>query len=79
MHRGRKGLSPSLPSEPCRRFSRTLCVGTHMSLSRLNHWWKCNKKVALKPWLRRLTGTHLAMALVARFANRSDLLEVGEE
>jgi hypothetical protein len=23
LHRGRKGLSPSPPSEPCRRFSRT--------------------------------------------------------
>ena len=39
---------------------------------------KRNKKVALKPWLRRLTGTHLAMELVASFVNRSDLLEAGE-
>jgi predicted transposase YbfD/YdcC len=28
-NRGRKGLSPSPPSEPCRRFSRTLCARTH--------------------------------------------------
>jgi UMF1 family MFS transporter len=40
--------------------------------------WKRNNKVALKPWLRRRTGTHLDMELVASFVNRSDLLEAGE-
>ena len=39
---------------------------------------KRNKKVAIKPWLRRLTGAHLAMELVASFANRSHLFEAGE-
>ena len=39
---------------------------------------KRNKKVTIKPWLRRLTGAHHAMALVASFAHWSALLEAGE-
>jgi hypothetical protein len=38
---------------------------------------KRNKKVAIKPRLRRRMGAHLDMKLVASFANRSDLLEAG--
>jgi transposase-like protein len=40
--------------------------------------WKRNKKVAIKLWLRRLTGPYRAMELVASFANQSHLLEAGE-
>jgi hypothetical protein len=39
---------------------------------------KRNKKVALKPRLRRLTGAHLDLKLVASSAHRSHLSEVGE-
>ena len=38
---------------------------------------KRNKKVALKPRLRRRTGAHRDMAWVASVAHRSDLLEAG--
>jgi hypothetical protein len=47
-------------------------VAAHPQLRR-----KRNKKVAIKPQLRRRTGAHRNMALVARCAHRSDLLEAG--
>jgi hypothetical protein len=50
---------------------------TSSPIATSNTQWKRNKKVASKPQLRRRTGAHRNMALVARCAHRSDLLEAG--
>src|SRR5216683_1599999 len=41
--------------------------------------WKRNKKVAIKPRLRMLTGAYLDRELVGRFAHQPSLLEEGEK